>query len=397
MIHLTPTRKETFMQMNDAMETRLYLVNRALDAGLQPAEALGQARALWDFVQGPYGSDGAIEAVEYRGTIGAEGDVVGIALHKNGAWRRVDAAGRTLHHERTYFDTHPVWAGIRDVPTNVDVVTVEIPRFWVRSERRGDERLWLVSPCARPGYRLHPAFLRPDGTACAALRVGKYPASEREGRIVGEAGNKPWTGVTIGDAREHCAALGQGWRLYSIYDLAAIQLLMLIEIGGTDMQGALGRGNVDGGGVKPTGETSAVWRGIHDLWGNVWQFVDGLQLAEDGEIVLWSADVPGGDDWVATGVHYGPGEKDGYPVDFHDERGSGFDLSPLFLPSEVVADKEAAVIPDRAWGHWSGRVTIALSGGHWLHGVNAGVFALSLNNPRSVALSIIGFRPAFAF
>lgn len=185
MIHPTPTRKETFMQMNDAMETRLYLVNRALDAGLQPAEALGQARALWDFVQGPYGSDGAIEAVEYRGTIGAEGDVVGIALHKNGAWRRVDAAGRTLHRDRTYFDTHPIWAGICDVLTGAGVDAVEIPTFWVRSERRGDERLWLVSPCARPGYRLHPAFLRPDGAACSVLRVGKYLASEREGRVVG--------------------------------------------------------------------------------------------------------------------------------------------------------------------------------------------------------------------
>lgn len=381
--------------MTDGMETRLYLVNRALDAGLQPNEALGQARALWDFVQGPHG--GATDAVEYRGTIGEPGEVVGIALHENGAWRRVDAAGRSRHHERAYFDTHPIWAGIRDVPTNAGVATVEIPKFWVRSERRGDERLWLVSPCARPGYKLHPAFLRPDGTACAVLRIGKYPASEREGRVVGEAGNRPWTGVTIDQAHAGCAELGTGWRLYSIYDLAAIQLLMLIEIGEPDMQGALGRGNVDSGIIKPTGETSAVWRGIHDLWGNTWQFVDGLQLAEDGEIVLWSADMPGSDSWVATGVQYGPGEEDGYPVDFHEERGAGFDLGPLFLPSEVVTDKEDAVIPDRTWGHWSGRVTIALSGGGRLSAGRAGVFALTLYHGRSASNSNIGFRPVFAF
>lgn len=383
--------------MTDTMETRLYLVNRALDAGLQPNEALHQARALWDFVEGPHGADGLVEAVPLRGRIGEPGDIVGIALHESGAWRRVDASGRTLDRSRAYFDAHPIWGGIRDVPTNVDVATMEIPRFWVRSERRGDERFWMVSPVEMLGYRLHPAFLRPDGTACSVLRIGKYPASERAGRVVGEAGNRPWTGLTIDAARERCTDLGTGWRLYSIYDLAAIQLLMLIEIGEPDMQGALGRGNVDTGVMKPTGETSAVWRGLHDLWGNAWQFIDGLQLAEDGEIVLWSADMPGNDSWVATGVQYGPGEEDGFAVDFHDERGTGFDLGPLFLPSEVVEDKEDAVIPDRSWGRWKGRTAIALSGGSRHYAGHAGVFALDLSYGRSSSNTHIGFRPAFAF
>lgn len=322
-------------------------------------------------------------------------ELVGIALSAEGCWRRVDQSGDTINCQPSDFDLHPIWGGIRDVMADDGLAMVEIPRFWMRSEMRGDERMWWVSPRAREGFGPHPAFLAPDGRSCATLRVAKYLASDQEGGIALAAGSTPWTSITIDEARRKCTALGEGWRMWSVYDQAAIQLLALIEMGTPDMQDAIARGNVDGDGVKTTGSSGAAWRGIHDLWGNVWQFIDGLRISAGGVIEVWHDMLPGPDAWVNTGVAYGPGKEDGFPTDLHREAGRGFNLSCLFLPSEVSDEREDAIIPDYVWGRWSDRETIAIGGGDWSYGADAGVFALYLYVARSNSSAHIGFRPAF--
>ncbi|MFA7505535.1 MAG: hypothetical protein WCZ28_12615, partial [Burkholderiaceae bacterium] len=126
----------------------------------------------------------------------------------------------------------------------------------------------------------------------------------------------------------------------------------------------------------------------------VWQMVDGLRIAADGTINLWSADRPGSGEWVSTGVKYGPGGRHGFPVSLHDERGDGFDLSLLFLPSEVTSDEDDALIGDWVWGRWEGRETVAYHGGNWSYGSNAGLFHLHLNNAPSNSSTSIGARLA---
>lgn len=386
------------------IDMRLSLLDRALSQAKLP-EAIEYAHDMWRFVSGqdaalvysgeclhpaPAGmDDGPIVAHPAEG-------VIGIALGPEGDWRRIDSNGATLLVTEATFDAHPVWGRMRDVVADVGVCTVEVPHFWVRTEFRDDERMWWVSPRAREGFDLHPAFLTGEGRSCAVLRVGKFLASDHEGKVRAGGGLTPWTNITIDGARAKCEALGQGWRMWSVYDLAAVQLLALIEMGTPDMQDAVARGNVDGGGVKPTGSTGAVWRGIHDLWGNVWQFTDGLRISAGGVIEVWHDQLPGPQAWVNTGVAYGPGTDDGFPVDLHVDRGQGFNLSFLFLPSEVADDREDAIIPDYVWGRWGDRETIAISGGLWADGGNAGVFALHLYDARSHSSASIGFRPAFA-
>jgi len=409
------------MTINE-IELRRELLDKAL-AGAKLPEAIEYAHDMWRFVSGQdaaltYGPsglaatwmDGATPVKpegQWRFVYGNAPDAaarglqpsecVGIALSAEGRWRRVDGLGDTINCQPGDFDVHPIWGGMRDIVTDDGLHLVEIPKFWVRFEARGDERLWLVSPRAREGFDLHPAFLAADGRAVAVLRVAKYLATDKEGKIGVAAGQTPWTAITIDEARRKCEALGQGWRMWSIYDQAAIQLLTLIEMGTPDMQDAIARGNVDGDGIKPTGSTGAAWRGIHDLWGNVWQFVDGLRITSGGVIEVWHDLLPGPEAWVNTGVAYGPGKDDGFPTDLHTEQDRGFNLSLLFLPSEVTDDREDAIIPDYAWGRWQDRETIALRGGHWNYGGYAGVFALNLLLARSSASTDIGFRPAFGF
>lgn len=397
--------------LHPEVDMRLNLLDRALAQAKLP-EAIEYAHDMWRFVSGQdaalaYSStplpagwmDGAVPAEAADGLIVNQptDGVIGIALGENGVWRRIDINGHTLAVTEATFNDHPVWGRMRRVVTDLAVCTIEIPHFWLRTEFRGEERMWWVSPREREGFELHPAFLTCEGRSCAVLRVGQYLASDCDGTVKVTAPSTPWTDITIDEARAKCEALGKGWRMWSIYDLAAVQLLALIEMGTPDMQDAIARGNVDGSGVKPTGSTGAVWRGIHDLWGNVWQFTDGLRITADGMIEVWHEQLPGSQAWVNTGVPYGPNKDDGFPADLHIDRGRNFNLSFLFLPSEVTDDREEAIIPDYVWGRWGDRETIAISGGHWCNGAHAGVFALDLPDARSSASTLIGFRPAFAF
>lgn len=374
--------------LTNEMQMRAELLGRVLATGIEPLTALDHARKLWDFID--YGNNEIVCGVDFASE---HASIVGLMISGDGTAHRFDGDGRDL--EIATLDWHPVYAGIRTVHQDGHAM-VEIPAFYVRVDHDGGLLTWAISDRQHTGFTLHPAFRRPDGSAAKAIRIGAYAAGQRDGKVVVEAGCKPWTVIDFDDAEARVGELGRGWRMWSIYDLSAVQILAMIELGGTDMQKLVGRGNVDGGGPVGGGEGRASWRGLHELWGNVWQMVDGLRIAADGVICVWSVDRPGSGEWIRTGVEYGPGSDDGFPVSFHDERGDGFDLSLLFLPNEVSGDAEEAVIADWVWGHWGSRETVAYCGGSWSLGVNAGVFALRLGYARSDTGTYIGFRPAFA-
>lgn len=365
-------------------EIRADLVARGLDSGLDPLAALRQARQIWAFI-----SHGDVGLLEMDGEIVSPADeIVGIRLHADGRWRRIGSAGFDV--ERNMFISHPIYRSIRPVVQDGQRL-VEIPAFFVRSSASAEGRTWEVSACPIDGFVLHPAFHHPDGRPAAAVRVGAYAASERDNDVVTEDSLKPLTSISFDAASERYRSVGNGWRMWSIYDLSAIQILAMIEMGGVDVQAHIARGNVDGDGVKPGGSTGAVWRGIHELWGNVWQMVDGLRISADGVVCVWNTACPGSGEWVRTDVEYGPGDGDGYPARFHDERGDGFDLSLLFLPSELTSDQSEAIIPDWVWGHWGRRETVAYHGGYWCSGASAGLWALhGISGPTSAGADFGG-------
>ncbi len=371
--------------LTNEMQMRAELLGKVLETGVPPMEALDHARQLWDFI------DCGNNVIEECGVELAD-DVIGVMLSMDGSWQRFDGSGREL--DWLDFDRHPIYSRIRPVK-QAGQDMVEIPAFYVRVDHEGGLLTWAVSDRPLNGFALHPAFRRPDGTEASAIRIGAYAAARLNGDVTVSAGLKPWTSINFTSAQEQCRALGSGWRMWSIYDLSAIQILMMIEKGGADMQTLIARGNVDGGGPLGGGESSASWRGLHELWGNVWQMVDGLFIAGDKTINVWSTERPGSGEWVSTGVKYGPGSDDGFPTSFHAETGPSFDLSLLFLPSAVADESDDALIPDWVWGHWGDGETVPYCGGDWTDGVSAGVFALSLNNSRAHAGAVFGFRPAF--
>lgn len=297
---------------------------------------------------------------------------------------------------------------------------------------------YYVSGKARAGFRLHPAFFDASGNEVdhiffSAFRGSIYDASAKayvkDDAQVCDAGTdlfcsisgvKPASGynqnLTRTSIEQMAQNRGAGWHGDTIKATSANQLLMLIEYAG-NLQTAIERGVVDipwtglasddtSSYAVNTGGTSALgnatghadsstqqingqtltnttngkrsisYRGMEDPWGNMWDFVYGLNFYyESGKPFLGYvckdfnfAESKQTDNYESIGFTL-PSEN-GYI----SAMGYSTKFDWLFLPSEVKGDS-ALPIGDYYYQNntWNG-YRIALLGGSWYAGVSAGGF-----------------------
>lgn len=319
--------------------------------------------------------------------------IIGIIIGKTlGNWQRIDADGNSITLADGDFDANPIYAGIADEQIDGQHL-VRIPAFYYRSgsvqagEHAGKKALW-VSPEPAPGFELHPAF-RHHGAELAHIYVGKYQGTADGDKLGSQPGLKPLASINFPTMQARAAARGEGWMLWSIYHLAAIQALLLIELGTPDAQNAIGDGNVNGGGVREVDDATvaqATWRGIVGLWGNVWQMVDGLQTNADSKYRIWATD--GSQTYVETDVE-APGN--GWFRRRATDRDAGFDLGAVFLPATTRGDRDELAFGDYFWSYPN---AVAYHGGLWGDGQIAGAFRLNVYYDAGFSVSDIGGRLA---
>lgn len=284
-------------------------------------------------------------------------NVIGIALVNSGGgagtWARIDRNGNNVATDASFFANHPVYAGV--VPATVDSqAMIIVPRFYYRvddapagSDRAG-KRCWWISDRPLPGYTIHPAFMD-AGQEITRFYVGKYQGSNDSGTRLGSvAAVAPLVSTDYGVFKNRAAARNvggvAGFMLWSVYQLAAIQMLALIEMGGTGMQALIGPGRVTGStmNVDNADVLTATWRGITGLWGNIEQFVDGLIVDSNGWVKIW--DKLGNKTLVSTGVKMPPS---GMIVSVNHGVSEEWTFRDLFLPYSVDAAPSNASFPDR--------------------------------------------------
>ncbi len=195
---------------------------------------------------------------------------------------------------------------------------------------------YYVSDYPKDGFKVHPGHIVNGGernfiylsayegsifdvSASAYLlndeQVADFTVTTGD-KLCSIANAKPASGLTQSLTRANARKLAQnrggGWQQQYAATVSCSQMLMMIEYATFNMQTAIGMGNVSkssgtGNESEATGATSVLgnasgevingngikivtYRGEENLWGNIWKFVDGLNVYAYGEHSLYVAD-----------------------------------------------------------------------------------------------------------
>ena len=289
------------------------------------------------------------------------------------------------------------WAGICSVTIDGQAM-VKIPKFYVRcytptSGAFAGKVCREISDCAQTGYHVHPAFVH-NGAEMPCFYIGAYEAyNAGSGKAGSKSGQTPWVSIDNPAAISACAARNTGasgseqygWHLQTIYERAAISMLMMIELGTPNVQTAIGAGNVSSSAAVATGSTAAKWRGIHEFWGNVWEHTDGATT--DASSILHIFSTQGDGTYVSTGVV----PAGGWIKKVSEASGTNFDLNDVFIPTVSDGTESNGTFGDYCWV--AANCVLYMSG-YWGYGSQAGAFSFDVGDASSGAGAGFGFRVA---
>lgn len=343
--------------------------------------------------------------------------------------------------------------GTTEYPSGTKVQTmVEQPLFYtkvvpvkssVSSSGRGkkyDKARFYISPTPKAGFKPVDGFLDDNGilqdkiylsafegsifdtSAGAYLKADEQVADFATDMLSSIAGAKPASGLTQNltraNVRKLCTNRGKGWKSHNIFALTATQWLILVEYASMNAQSVIGQGvstftddgstNMavvtgatsglgNGSGIDPNagvdGKCSVSYRGEENLWGNIWTWLDAINIYNDKASGVYNAFVkPYGeckDDTTA----------DGYKaLDFNIATGEGYisgfgydeDHPDLFLCAEHNGASNLPV-GDYYWNNNDG-FRVARLGGRWDSGAICGAWYLNLYSASSARSRYIGGR-----
>lgn len=177
--------------------------------------------------------------------------------------------------------------------TNISVpVMVKIPKFYYKIERIGSIFRYYVADGPVDGLSLHPGS--------GDNYLGRYEAGEASSGTMGlilasYSGTTPSVSKTRSTFRDYARNMASGFQLRDIAAWCAYDLLYLVEYADFNSQAKIGQGIVNDTAAHKTGETDVMvyhtgraagtdgktavqYRGIENPWGNVSEFIDGINI-----------------------------------------------------------------------------------------------------------------------
>lgn len=295
-----------------------------------------------------------------------------------GTWQRINENFSAINTTSATFNNNPVYAGI--VAQTIDSqAMIKIPKFYVKtgaipSGVYAGKRYWMISDQPVPGFSVHPAFMN-GGAQIDQFWVGKYQGTDAEATKLGSAPNRtPLVSVSFSTIKSYANNRNvggiTGFDIWNIHQLSAIQTLMLIEMGGSDGQSLIGQGVVNSSAMEITNSSNQVnWRGIVGLWGNIWQYVDGIKTdSETGKYSIY--DKNGNKTYTLTGISP---PAAGFPVTLATAASTNFDLSLAFVPETTYTTITNGTFPDYFYQYGD---KCAFFGHNCASGQYAGAFSL---------------------
>ena len=335
------------------------------------------------------------------------------------------------------------------IGTKVQVM-VEQPQFFYKVVPLEMERItgavgyhmrkgrYYVSDQPKHGFKLHPLFMvngveQPvvylsayegalwDNSANVYILNDDQVADFAADKLSSIGNAKPISGLTQNLTRANARTLahnrGAGWEIQTATSAAASQILMLVEYASFNMQEKIGvgvtnktddgatsmteitgattnLGNISGAVTNSNGFNVVSYRGEENLWGNIWTFVDGMNINAKGIHELYVADHDFADSkldgaYKNTGITLA--KTNGYVSAF----GYNEEFDWLFVPSETTGNSSLPV-GDYFWqNHTYNAIMIALLGAYWYHGAGSGPFCWHVYDAPSSRIRSIGARAVY--
>lgn len=171
-------------------------------------------------------------------------------------------------------------------------VLVKIPEFYYKVEKSGTIFRYYVADGPVDEFHLHP------GSGCYVARYEAIGLNNSSlGSFLGSYSSTlaPSTRQTRDTYRTRARNMASGFQLYDFAAWCAVGLLYLVEFADWDSQKKMGQGIVNDADSHKTGETDSMvyhtgraagtdgktavqYRGIENPWGNVSEFIDGINV-----------------------------------------------------------------------------------------------------------------------
>lgn len=280
---------------------------------------------------------------------------------------------------------------------------------------------YYVSDFPKAGFKVHPAFVRNgvekskiylpayegsiyDVSATAYLKADEQIADftvTTGDKLSSIAYAKPASGLTQDLTRAKTRILatnrGIGWQQKDVLCASASQMLMMIEYAAMNMQTAIGKGvcdkpyvtgqndavltgstttlgNASGMATGTNGLVSITYRGEENFWGNIWKWIDGLNIEIGGGVHgAWYAD-----NSFADNIKTAPYKNAGFTLAKQNGYVSAIGWSEtcdfLFLATATVGDSSLPVGDYFFQAHFNTGWMVARLGGDWADGLRGGAF-----------------------
>lgn len=285
--------------------------------------------------------------------------------------------------------TVTAWKGDSSFARTNNYTMVFVPEFYVAAKRNGTKQYFYVSDKPKTGMTKHPG---------SGKYIGRYHMNSNG---YSATGYSPYVNMTRANVRNKAKSVGSKFHLYDFATYCAIIFLYIVEFANWNCQSKIGQGYtnsdnssaISSGGTDSMtyhtgrasgtdGKTAVQYRWIENLWGNVYQWVDGFNA--NGTTAYYCTDPSKYADDTATGyTKIGTLPASGWIKDLTVTDNG------LLIP-KTSGGSETTYIPDYAVSSSGWHVLCV--GGYWGSGSDAGLLFFSANDASSDSYSSISAR-----
>lgn len=304
-----------------------------------------------------------------------------------------------------------------NIQNNEDIM-VYFPAFYAKRKWSGDvleDSILTDIPTTqyRQDYEVFPCFVREDGSIRPYVLYGAFKGSVDGGQLRSIIGKKPHHTATIGQFRD-LSRQGRDirWNIETFGLVSMVQFLYKVGFQNLNSQAILGNGWTSktesaltgstmllgnrSGYLNTNGEQISLF-GIEDFYGNVWSFVDGFYVKDDGYYLTEHPNKMGvllEHDFVPSSPLMGVEPNafmEGYFKSIENIQGK---YKFINLPNKLGGNTNISYC-DYFISHRKSQINIHIFGADWGYGSRSGAFCLSLSNSSSYASVYVGGRLCF--